>query len=76
MKLYLALKRAKNATVNGELVTSYNWRGDDDEDANDAALNVDFNGHEIVIYSVDKIAQTADGIMVSIGAKDFLFKFK
>lgn len=74
MKLYMALSNAKSSTVNGEPVTSFGWRGEDDDD--DAALSVDFNGHEIVIYQVDKIAQSKDSITVSIGARDFLFQFK
>jgi hypothetical protein len=76
MHFFHALKRAKNVTVNGSSVRSFDWV-DDEEDG--LVLRVISEDESILIYSTDRIsvAQADDEghgcIIVSIGATDHKF---
>ncbi len=65
------LNKSSKLEVNGISIDSFYWIDDGEEDS--MALRIDTPQEPILIYHTDKIAKVPTGVLVTIGAKDYLF---
>ena len=72
MQFFITLDRSDKPTVDGESVVHFNW---EDEDDDTQAIRVTTTSRDILIYATDRIVKESDRVVVSIGAKDHIFKF-
>jgi hypothetical protein len=69
-QFYKLLSKSTKATVDSEKILGHEWV---DDGEGDAFLRIDTMSESLKIYQTDKITKDDTNIVISIGARDYIF---